>query len=226
MDDGHSSKKQPLTAEEKRAYRRQWGLDNKEKLQEYRRINKDKEREQTRQWRKDHPEQVREMKRRYYAAHKEYIRTYRQSRMEMTRDSRIAYLRQWRKDHPEYGPEYDAANREKKRQQERERYADDPTQKIASAHRHRARKLQAPVCDFTLSQWQAIQEAYKYCCAYCGKQVLDGLTQDHIIPLSKGGSHTYTNIVPACRSCNSKKGVKNPLIPVQPFLLLAVKDAD
>ncbi|MDB4875733.1 MAG: hypothetical protein JWM41_2179 [Gemmatimonadetes bacterium] len=29
---------------------------------------------------------------------------------------------------------------------------------------------------------------------------------DHVIPISRGGSHTRENVVPACRSCNSKKG--------------------
>ena len=30
-------------------------------------------------------------------------------------------------------------------------------------------------------------------------------TRDHIIPISKGGNNVKENIVPAYRSCNSKK---------------------
>lgn len=41
------------------------------------------------------------------------------------------------------------------------------------------------------------------CCIYCG--VTEGLTQDHIIPSSKGGPDIPANIVPACKSCNSSK---------------------
>jgi 5-methylcytosine-specific restriction endonuclease McrA len=29
------------------------------------------------------------------------------------------------------------------------------------------------------------------------------------VPLSRGGSHTASNIVPACRSCNSSKGARS-----------------
>lgn len=46
-----------------------------------------------------------------------------------------------------------------------------------------------------------------YRCQYCGKEDTgDNLTIDHIIPLSKGGRDTWTNVVAACRYCNNLKG--------------------
>lgn len=40
-------------------------------------------------------------------------------------------------------------------------------------------------------------------CVYCGEPA----TQvDHIVPVSKGGTDDVSNLVPACRSCNSSKG--------------------
>lgn len=41
-------------------------------------------------------------------------------------------------------------------------------------------------------------------CQYCGST--KHLTLDHIIPRSKGGTHTWDNVVTACESCNLAKG--------------------
>lgn len=41
-------------------------------------------------------------------------------------------------------------------------------------------------------------------CQYCGTS--KDLTLDHLIPRSKGGKSTWTNLVTACKRCNSKKG--------------------
>ena len=44
-------------------------------------------------------------------------------------------------------------------------------------------------------------------CYYCGEQLSRRrATKDHIVPRSKGGSNEQTNIVDACRMCNSEKG--------------------
>jgi len=46
-------------------------------------------------------------------------------------------------------------------------------------------------------------------CAYCGgKFTLGQLTNDHIIPRSRGGEHKWTNCVTACKICNNLKGDK------------------
>lgn len=57
-------------------------------------------------------------------------------------------------------------------------------------------------------EWAELLAKYEYKCVYCGVFFSDELcaTQDHIIPISKGGNHTKDNIVPACLSCNCKKG--------------------
>lgn len=46
-----------------------------------------------------------------------------------------------------------------------------------------------------------------FTCQYCGKHSAM-LTIDHVIPRSRGGEHTWTNVVAACASCNHHKGGK------------------
>ena len=57
-----------------------------------------------------------------------------------------------------------------------------------------------------------LQESQEGNCKYC-KCVLDfsntKLTHlDHVVPLSKGGTHTLTNVVWSCSTCNLAKGAK------------------
>jgi 5-methylcytosine-specific restriction endonuclease McrA len=45
-----------------------------------------------------------------------------------------------------------------------------------------------------------------YRCQYCGTS--KNLTIDHVMPRSKGGAHSWDNVVIACESCNGQKGDK------------------
>ena len=43
----------------------------------------------------------------------------------------------------------------------------------------------------------------KFMCQYCGSK--ESLTFDHLIPRSKGGKTTWSNVITACSACNLKK---------------------
>jgi 5-methylcytosine-specific restriction endonuclease McrA len=50
-----------------------------------------------------------------------------------------------------------------------------------------------------------------YRCQYCGRHTLElkpreSLTRDHLVPLSRGGTNVWTNVVTACSPCNARKG--------------------
>jgi 5-methylcytosine-specific restriction endonuclease McrA len=47
----------------------------------------------------------------------------------------------------------------------------------------------------------------RHTCQYCGRQSND-LTLDHIVPRHRGGSHSWENLVAACKNCNHRKGGK------------------
>lgn len=75
-----------------------------------------------------------------------------------------------------------------------------------SVHKRRLAKFHSSTpATLTRAEWEELIFLYGGCCAYC-EQPTKSLTQDHIVPLSKGGTHTADNIVPACLSCNSSKG--------------------
>jgi hypothetical protein len=43
-------------------------------------------------------------------------------------------------------------------------------------------------------------------CMYCGDFLFDfELTRDHVVPVSRGGTDTWKNVVTACRECNHRK---------------------
>lgn len=59
----------------------------------------------------------------------------------------------------------------------------------------------------------------KYICQYCGNKFqYHELTMDHIIPKSRGGEKSWTNIVASCRRCNSKKGNRTPKEAKMPLI--------
>jgi 5-methylcytosine-specific restriction endonuclease McrA len=66
----------------------------------------------------------------------------------------------------------------------------------------------------TKQQWEDLKEQAIHCCAICGmqepfvNQMYPNLTEDHIVPLSKGGSNDISNIQPLCFDCNRIKSNK------------------
>lgn len=78
----------------------------------------------------------------------------------------------------------------------------------ALSYRKKARtKRRAKEAAGTLTgaQWMDALECFDWRCAYCLRK-LDRPTQEHVIPLCKGGEHSQDNVVPACLRCNTSKG--------------------
>lgn len=61
----------------------------------------------------------------------------------------------------------------------------------------------------TTQEVKAWIDAQSPVCSYCAIQLSsDQIQLDHVIPLSRGGSHTIDNFAISCRSCNCSKGNK------------------
>ena len=58
---------------------------------------------------------------------------------------------------------------------------------------------------------RAIRERDRNRCQYCGKRFpTSELSLDHIVPRSRGGEMSWTNIVCCCVKCNVRKGGRTP----------------
>lgn len=73
---------------------------------------------------------------------------------------------------------------------------------LPDLHKRRS-LLKAVNCDLSVEQWEAIKRGQNGRCAMCGKAVQ--LTKDCVIPVSRGGAYTASNVQGLCRSCNSRK---------------------
>ena len=192
-----------------KAYQKVWIASNVEHVQAYARdyVRRNKERFKAR---------LNASGRRHYhkdiEASRAYGRAKRQRLYEQNPLRQLSSSLRWKESHRAEGVEYALAW-----------VKEHPEQVRATQQRRRASKRNAPINDFTADDWRALCKAAGYHCAYCGKKFpFKELTQDHITPLSKGGSHTLSNILPACHSCNSRKHAKDVPTPVQPFLLLEI----
>ena len=56
-------------------------------------------------------------------------------------------------------------------------------------------------------------------CQYCSNHFEEEqLTIDHVIPRSRGGKNSWSNLVTACKKCNQKKGNRTPEEAGMPLL--------
>ena len=189
------------TREQKAEYDRSYNAINRgkkaEQNQRWAEANPGKVLAQSKRWREANPERKRASSLRWSRANREKVNAYSRLYYVNHHQQHATAVREWR---------------------ERNRGT-----AATIEQRRRARRMNVPINDFTARQWGALKEAFRHRCAYC-KLRIENLTQDHVIPLSRGGSHTASNIVPACRSCNARKNA-NAAPDFQPVLMmLAGKD--
>ncbi len=114
-------------------------------------------------------------------------------------------MRKWREAHPDAhraeGRAYYARDPERRKQQINASPNRNAVRRTMH-QRRRARSIQAPG-SHTAKEWTALVAAYGGKCAYC--KAIAPLHEDHRVPLSRGGSNSIDNILPACARCNLRK---------------------
>lgn len=171
-------------------------MNSKEYYHQYYINNKEKKSEQMKQWRIDNPEYGKQQ----YKKH---------------REREIERGRQYRINNPEKVKEYDRKCRSNNPEKTKEKYREYLKTEKGKAKNQRAQSkrraiIKTIINTLTFDEWHNILKQYKFRCAYCGKEfdLFDIPERDHIVPISKGGNNTKENVVPACRSCNARKGNK------------------
>lgn len=80
-----------------------------------------------------------------------------------------------------------------------------------TADEDHVRREKAKARELRNSQWWK-NELGKGLCHYCGKRFHPrDLTMDHVVPVVRGGRSTRSNVVPACKDCNSRKKYMVPV---------------
>jgi 5-methylcytosine-specific restriction endonuclease McrA len=107
-----------------------------------------------------------------------------------------------------YQSAWRVANPEKIREYER-RYIENNREKVNAKVQRRSQRKRTAVGSCSQEQWEARIDFYGHRCYLCGCD-WDALPkgqkhQEHVIPISRGGSNWPANLRPACQPCNSRK---------------------
>ena len=204
-------------ADQVREYKRKWAANNPPAAQR----NPERVKERRHQAYLRHREETIAAQRAYRARHLEESRArdkaYRAANAEKCAASWMA----WRAAHPEarkaIANRYASAHRFQQRELLKEWRRNHPEEVAAAAkarlehlkdqsHRKRARKRAAFVETVIRS---FVYERDNGRCGICGKKVrVDHFQLDHILPLARGGEHSYKNVQLAHPKCNYSKGAR------------------
>ena len=166
-----------------------WKMDHfdhyKKQEQGYSKKNSKEKVERARRWRLANLDRARKLERKSH------------SRPE-AKERSAAWTRTYRQNHPDEW------------RMKRRAYEATPKRRAAYLdNNHRRRAALANTATEPLAEFLWKLRKSNVWCYLCWKPIHGSECEiDHIVPLSRGGSHTRDNIAPACRSCNRKKSNK------------------
>ena len=152
--------------------------------------NREYLRQKARAYRDENRESLRIKNVRYKRAHKKEGAAQHRAWRLKNKAHRDAYMKEWWSKNRNLKKAYDAKRRMKRRLREGQAYIGDSR------------------VDSIIASWKS-QALFN--CYYCGFECYrPQLHVEHVIPISKGGTHTVANVAKACGHCNQSKRDKMP----------------
>ncbi len=186
------SEKTKASSEKTKIYKKQYRENNKQKIIDGKKKHFIKNREtileKNKEWRKENNDKVLLQKRKYYEDNKEHLIEYKHTH----------YLK----------------HRTRYLKEQKDFYQTKEGKEKAVLCSQKRRALKVTTEDGTIGR-KSLRKLFKSQdgkCKYC-EGVLDfevkySVHLDHVIPLSRGGIHSITNVVYACADCNRRKHAK------------------
>lgn len=180
----------------KREYMRAYRARNPEARREcdrqYREKNQERVQAVTRRWKQENPDKVREGNRKYQREYVVKVRVWKRAWAARNRKKAAESTRRWAEQNPE-------------RRRASKRLSECRRRRMKRAQRQGAQI--GPIPPDYVEQLMGFQGGR---CAYCHEPLPAGFHVDHIIPLARGGAHSWENLVLACPTCNLRKGSRYP----------------
>lgn len=187
------------------------GLQSKCKqcLKKYNEKNKERIKKYQENYRKKNKRKMKEYNKKYREVNgchlnKQSLERYYRNKEERSEKQRQYYIEN-KKEIKERSREYYSLNKERVIESNKE-WQNKNKDRLRIYQNRRRYKVNNLPSDLTHEEWKSALEYFGNKCAYCSSD--EKLEQDHFIPLIKGGGYTADNIVPSCRSCNSRKHTK------------------
>lgn len=176
--------------------RKKYSTNNKDQINKLKQENRKKYRDKELAYNKDYYQKTRQRR-------LEYAAEYRQNNHEKLLKDIQQYNDSHKKENKERTKNY-CKNNPDKVKQIKTNYRKNNPEAVQKHHMtRRARKAQNGV--FKVSE-KELAKLMTSPCAVCGSN--KQITIDHIIPISRGGTHSIGNLQPLCKSCNSSKHQK------------------
>lgn len=183
-------------------------LRKKERI--YYKINAEKIQKHKREYYKTHAEKMCDYRRKYRKLHLDKVKEYSRKHNKIHADKRHEYARKYRNENSDkihkHRHEYNKKNSKKLCELSLKWARNHPDLVRARNQKRRARLTNSSGWNYTTSQhikWR--WEMWGNKCYVCGNKAT---ATDHVIPLSRGGTHFPANMRPICHHCNSVKYIK------------------